>query len=112
MPGVTIEYYLRKPLKDSTTINRKLARQLWQILRSVTPVKTGRMKRSWVISRYTRNGFTISNSTYYLDYVENGTANITPRYFVRRGLVSFNSKASNILPDDIEKLYRAQVDFT
>ena len=68
----------------------KLMEKAQEGLRKVveaTPVDTGAAKASWELSNSEeKNKVTLTNSKDYIFYVNYGTSEITPRYFIERAL--------------------------
>lgn len=48
-----------------------------------TPVKSGALQNGYNITDITQDGFGLTNSQTYFDFVENGTVKQSPQYMVR-----------------------------
>ena len=57
----------------------KVADQAVKVVKSVTPVDTGRLKSSWEETRKTSRSVTVTNDCDYAVYVNDGTPKMAPR---------------------------------
>lgn len=99
-------------LKSGTdyTQNRQLSKLLRDTLRSVTPVRTGKLRRGWRVINYNSRSITVQNDVEYGIWVDLGTATITPRRFTERGVDRFIDRAGG-LGISIDTLYKLDINY-
>jgi hypothetical protein len=56
-----------------------LANRALSYIKSVTPVKTGKLRKGWQLGDLGPDGFTLQNDVDYAPYVNDGTDRMAPR---------------------------------
>lgn len=59
---------------------------LMKTAKSLTPVRTGFLKRSWKLVKHKRLHWSLVNSAPYAAYVEHGTPRFTGRHMLKKAL--------------------------
>ena len=62
------------------------SKKMISVLRSVTPVKTGRLRAGWELTELFPHEATITNSVPYAEYVNDGTPRMGPRNMTGKAL--------------------------
>lgn len=96
--GIAVyQYTLNNRLNKAKKV---LADDIFNNLQLFSPVRTGKLKNSYIMNS-TGNVITIGNNCGYCQYVNNGTVKQAGQHFIERSIInalaSFNRKETDIM---------------
>lgn len=98
LEGITSEFkVLSRRAKELSLVNdRKIVGSLLSELEDKTPVDTGHAKASWGLES-SSDGFKVSNSAEYIEYLNNGSSKQAPAFFVESTALKYGTPLGAIV---------------
>lgn len=90
MTNTGIKSYIQELNKRLDAISKNAAKDFYETVKDMSPVRTGRLKNAWTL-----NGTEVDNNTPYLYYVNDGTSRQAGQHFIERALFKTGEKYSN-----------------